>query len=89
MTNATAKCQAIEELRSIDAIPQIINRGRSTGEKKLPFPASSFYDEDYFLNGKASGKSLYENYRWLPVETIAMAKAICSHLGLLQGERWR
>jgi Methyltransferase domain len=37
------------------------------------------YDEDYFLRGKQTGKSLYENYRWLPELTIPMAKAIADH----------
>lgn len=34
------------------------------------------YDEDYFENGIPSGKSLYENYRWLPDLTISMAHHI-------------
>ena len=38
----------------------------------------SFFDECYFTNGKLSGKSLYENYRWLPELSYSLAKAICS-----------
>lgn len=40
------------------------------------------YDEEYFLRGKASGKSLYENYRWLPNLTIPMAQALVDHCGI-------
>ncbi|MAH78910.1 MAG: hypothetical protein CMP41_03140 [Rickettsiales bacterium] len=87
MNNAIAQCEGLKELKSIAAEPLISRRGRSADEKKLPVAASSFYDKDYFLNGKESGKSLYENYRWLPTETTAMAKAICSHLGSHQDER--
>jgi cyclopropane fatty-acyl-phospholipid synthase-like methyltransferase len=34
------------------------------------------YDRDYFENGVASGKSLYEDYHWMPEETFQMAKEI-------------
>ena len=37
---------------------------------------AEFFDEDYFIKGKLSGKSLYENYRWLPHLTKPMAKAL-------------
>lgn len=37
------------------------------------------YDADYFLRGKETGKSLYENYRWLPDLTIPMVRAIIVH----------
>lgn len=40
------------------------------------------YDEEYFLRGRESGKSLYENYRWLPDLTIPMAKRIVEHCGI-------
>jgi SAM-dependent methyltransferase len=39
------------------------------------------YDADYFLRGKQTGKSLYENYRWLPTLTIPMAQRIADHCG--------
>lgn len=45
------------------------------------------YDEDYFLHGKASGKSLYENYRWMPDLTIPMCQAIVDHCGIHKGAR--
>lgn len=40
------------------------------------------YDADYFLRGRATGKSLYEDYRWLPDLTIPMVRTIISHLGI-------
>ena len=43
---------------------------------------SEIYDEDYFMRGKETGKSLYENYRWLPDLTIPMASAMIRHLGI-------
>lgn len=44
--------------------------------------SESQYDSDYFLRGKQTGKSLYENYRWLPDLTIPMVKSIINHLQL-------
>lgn len=43
---------------------------------------SGRYDADYYLRGKQTGKSLYENYRWLPELTIPMAQRIAAHLGI-------
>jgi SAM-dependent methyltransferase len=40
------------------------------------------FDEDYFLRGKATGKSLYEDYRWLPDLTIPMAQALVDYVGI-------
>lgn len=40
------------------------------------------YDEGYFLHGKQTGKSLYENYRWLPSLTIPMACSMIRHLSI-------
>lgn len=40
------------------------------------------FDADYFLHGKETGKSLYENYRWMPELTIPMVMAIVKHLGI-------
>lgn len=40
------------------------------------------YDEDYFINGVKSKKSLYSNYRWLPKLTIPMAEHIVDHCGV-------
>lgn len=43
------------------------------------------YDEAYFLRGKESGKSLYENYSWKPDLTIPMARRIMEHCGIEPG----
>lgn len=40
------------------------------------------YDEDYYLRGRESGKSLYSNYRWLPLLTIPMCRRITEHCGI-------
>lgn len=47
----------------------------------------SKFDEDYFLRGKQTGKSLYEDYRWLPELTIPMTQAIVDHCGITKGQR--
>jgi len=38
------------------------------------------YDADYYLRGQQSGKSLYDNYRWLPDLTLPMAEVIAEHM---------
>lgn len=48
---------------------------------------SDFFDADYFINGKSTGKSLYENYRWLPELTNPMAEAIIKFLQMKPGNR--
>lgn len=40
------------------------------------------YDADYFLRGKQTGKSLYEDYRWIPDLTVPMARRIVEYLGI-------
>ena len=45
------------------------------------------YDENYFLHGRESGKSLYDNYRWLPSLTTHMAQRIAEHCGIHGGAR--
>lgn len=45
------------------------------------------YDEDYFINGVSSGKSLYTAYRWLPELTIPMVKRMIEHLGIEKRDR--
>lgn len=45
------------------------------------------FDEDYFLRGKETGVSLYENYRWMPELTIPMAQTIAAHCGIEKGAR--
>lgn len=49
--------------------------------------SASKYDQDYYENGKRSGKSCYENYRWLPDLTIDMSKSIASFLTIEEGQR--
>lgn len=44
--------------------------------------SSEQFDEDYFIRGVETGKSLYSNYRWLPDLTIPMVRAIVKHLGI-------
>lgn len=44
------------------------------------------YDADYFLRGKQTGKSLYEDYRWIPGLTIPMAQIIANHCGIKKGD---
>lgn len=38
------------------------------------------FDEDYYLRGKESGKSLYENYSWKPNLTKTMVRCLADHL---------
>ena len=38
------------------------------------------YDRDYFERGIESGKSCYQNYRWIPELTIPMAMTIIDYL---------
>lgn len=40
------------------------------------------FDEDYFLRGPQTGKSLYEDYKWLPNLTKKMARCIVDRLGI-------
>lgn len=42
----------------------------------------NLYDERYFLRGKETGLSLYENYRWMPDLTLPMVDHIAAHLGV-------
>jgi len=43
---------------------------------------SSVFDEDYYIRGKESGKSLYERYRWLPELTLPFARRIADYLNI-------
>lgn len=45
------------------------------------------FDEDYFENGIATGKSCYTNYRWLPELTIKFAHKIIRVLNLREGDK--
>jgi SAM-dependent methyltransferase len=40
----------------------------------------TYYDSDYYEDGIASGKSCYENYRWIPELTIPMAMSLIDKL---------
>ncbi len=42
----------------------------------------SQFDEDYFMRGVETGKSLYTDYRWIESLTVPMALAIARHLGI-------
>lgn len=45
--------------------------------------AGDLYDADYYLHGRETGKSLYENYRWMPELTVPMCRRIVEHCGIL------
>jgi SAM-dependent methyltransferase len=45
------------------------------------------YDEEYFERGLSSGKSGYQDYRWLPERTIKFAHKIIKEIGLRDGDR--
>ncbi len=47
---------------------------------------SSHYDADYYLNGKATGKSNYENYSWKPDLTLPMADWLKRTLHIKDGD---
>src|SRR6266850_2392896 len=45
------------------------------------------YDADYFMRGKQTGKSLYEDYHWMPQLTTRMVRVIVEHLGITSGDK--
>lgn len=45
------------------------------------------YDEDYYMRGLETGKSCYQNYRWMPEQTIAMAMVMIDLLGIKRGQK--
>ena len=45
------------------------------------------YDKEYFQDGLVTGKSGYQNYRWLPETTIKMAYNIIKYLKLTEYDR--
>lgn len=49
--------------------------------------APSEFDENYFMRGKETGVSLYENYTWRPELTIPMVRAIVKHCGIETTDR--
>lgn len=44
-----------------------------------------YFDKDYYLNGPATGKSNYADYRWLEDRTILMVLSIAKYLGMEKG----
>ena len=44
------------------------------------------YDRDYYERGLETGKSCYQNYRWVPELTIPMAMAMIDLLGIKRGQ---
>lgn len=40
------------------------------------------FDKDYFENGIATGKSCYENYRWMPIRSFKEAIAFIEYSGI-------
>ncbi len=44
------------------------------------------FDEDYFLRGPATGKSNYQDYRWLEDRTMAFAVALMKSIGIRPGD---
>lgn len=45
----------------------------------------SIYDRDYFERGIETGKSCYQNYRWIPELTIPLAMSIIDYLEIPRG----
>ncbi len=45
-----------------------------------------FFDKSYFENGPQTGKSLYQNYRWIPELTIPLAHNILNYTQLDKGQ---
>lgn len=43
------------------------------------------FDEDYFMRGPETGKSLYRSYSWLPRLTLPMVRRIIDHCGIREG----
>ena len=46
---------------------------------------NNWFDEDYYCNGLATGKSNYLDYRWLPDKTVPMAESIRDYLAMEPG----
>jgi len=44
------------------------------------------YDEDYYERGLETGKSIYQNYRWMPEWTIPIAMVMIDCLGIKRGQ---
>ena len=48
--------------------------------------SSKMYNVDYYEDGERTGKSCYENYRWLPDLTIPMVLSMINYLGIDPGQ---
>jgi len=44
------------------------------------------FDRDYYERGLETGKSCYQNYRWIPELTMPMAMTMIDHLGIAPQE---
>jgi hypothetical protein len=49
-------------------------------------PDYRIFDEGYYLHGKETGKSLYENYRWLPDLTLPFCRRIAEYLNFYRDD---
>lgn len=47
---------------------------------------SEFFDKSYYESGPQTGKSLYQNYRWIPELTIPLAHHIVQSIGIFKDE---
>ncbi len=47
---------------------------------------AEFFDKSYYESGPQSGKSLYQNYRWMPELTIPLAHHIADYMNILKYE---
>lgn len=47
---------------------------------------NNLYNKTYFENGVEAGISGYQNYRWLPEQTILMCSAIAKHVNILKSD---
>lgn len=46
-----------------------------------------YYDEDYYEKGLETGKSCYQNYRWVPELTIPLAMTLIDGLGITRSQK--
>lgn len=44
------------------------------------------FDRDYYENGRESGKSCYEDYKWMPEMTIPMIQSVMDSTGISKGD---
>jgi predicted TPR repeat methyltransferase len=45
-----------------------------------------FFDKNYYESGPQSGKSLYQNFRWIPELTIPLAHHIVQSMGIMHDQ---